>query len=150
FRLLVASFLRGLLRVPDLALHEHQGPGDRCPRRPHKRVRELATGRGHFFDAARELLQKAHGPRRCVDRYEPVGHQPASFCMTIGNESAKRRQSSSETVKDTRRNLPPCFFDKYEPARVWTRWSNRRRSSTTSGFTPVEARSITNMFAFEG
>src|SRR6059036_4147476 len=105
--------------------------------------------RRHFLHAACELLQKSHGPPRGIGRYEPVGGYAASLSMTTGNDSAKRLQSASETVNDTRRNFPPCFFDRYDPARVWTRWSKRRRSSTTSGFTPVEARSITNMFAFE-
>src|SRR5213593_2247624 len=150
FRVLAAPFLRGLLRVPDFALHEHQGTGDCGSCGPNERVGELAAGCGHFLDAARELLQKSHVPPRCLGRYEAVGDYRASFSMTAGNESAKRLQSASETVNDTRRNSPPCFFERYDPARVCTRWSNSRRSSTISGFTPVGARSITNMFAFEG
>src|SRR2546427_2240270 len=150
FRVLAAPFLRGLLRVPDLALHEHQGTGDRGSCRPNERVGELAAGCGHFLDAACELLQKSHVPPRCLGRYEAVGDYLASFSMTTGNESAKRLQSASETVNDTRRNSPPCFFDRYDPARVWTRGSNNRCYSTIAGFAPSEARSTTNMFALEG
>src|SRR5207249_7940685 len=103
FRLLAGPFLRGFLRVPDFALHEHQGTGDRGPRRPHERVGEFAARSGHFFHTAGELLQKPHGPPRCIGGYEPVGDHAASLSMATGNDSAKRLQSTSETVNDARR-----------------------------------------------
>src|SRR5438034_11059818 len=53
--------LRRSLRVPNLLLDEDEGAGHGRPCGPDERLRELAAGHGHLFDAAREILQESHG-----------------------------------------------------------------------------------------
>src|SRR5205807_9954605 len=106
---LLASFLRlwTLGRpwsVPDLLLDEDEGPGDGRPRGPDERVRELAAGHGHLFDAAREILQQSHGlasgewseamslsrsfPEGLHDDRERLGE---SLAVRLGHRSEERR-----------------------------------------------------------
>src|SRR5207237_651965 len=76
--------LRRSLRVPDLLLDEDEGAGHGRPRGPDERVRELAAGHGHLFDATREILQHSHG--LASGEWSQAMSLSSSFCKGLHDD----------------------------------------------------------------